>query len=182
MGLTATDLTTELFQHTRPAFLRPVDEAYLWLFWRPLLAASEAQVFDLWKILLTIQQQITAGQRDGWPGIGHLAQVLATGDRYTITGRAATKTRPAQRGLLVVLAEEGLITYTVTGEGTRAARYSFDVRPGLPMLAPRQVQQLSPWLQEQHDAAVYARLSGPEARIWQGITAGSLMPWAGAGT
>jgi hypothetical protein len=149
------------------ASLAAAEEGYTWLFWRPYLTAVP---FDLWRVLLAFQEE-TRRTREPWPPITAVTEAMAIGDRYTILGRAATRTRPGQVGALTRLADEGLVLYAVRGEG-KAHRYEFHARSSLPLLAPAQVATLSEPLQRAHDDWVTRRGLSAE---WRAVRVSSLL-------
>lgn len=123
------------------------DPEYIRYYWRPYL---EAPAYGLWDILLATQQQIRQGKLPGWPSVEAIALLVGQGDRYTILGRKATATRPAQPGTIHRLGEERIAVYTVIDEGTTAQRYVFEVQESLPMLTPAQVATLPSVIRRLH--------------------------------
>lgn len=112
---------------------RPSDDYYR-LFYRPYLGAA---AFALWDLLLALDFDRDGRVDQGWR-IDDLALLMGMGDRYTITGRNATKTRPKQKGAIEALEEAGLITVKVEG-WHKARRYWFTVDRRPPILDAEQV-------------------------------------------
>lgn len=119
---------------------------YTQLFWRPYLGAS---AFSLWCVMVSAQALVRQGVYERWPTVNVLAQMAGEGDRYTILGRAATKTRPAQVGTLDLLVEENMVIGWMHGEG-RGRRYTFEVKDTLPLLTPRQARRLDTAVAKAH--------------------------------
>jgi hypothetical protein len=78
--------------------------------------------------------------RGVWPrtSVEMVVKSMGQGDRYTILGREATKTRKKQDGLMVALAQSSIVLHQAWQEGTRSAGHVFDVLPHLPVLTPSQ--------------------------------------------
>lgn len=113
-----------------------VDEEYEASFWQPYLGPI---AFALWRLLRIWQPGVEDSADHRWPTISVIAKTIGIGDRFTILGRAATATRPAQRGVLQQLVDEGLLIYGKKGKG-RGSRYWFVVRTYLPVLTPGQLK------------------------------------------
>lgn len=118
--------------------LLTAESDYIQQFWRPYLGAS---AFALWQVLAGVQGMINGRIYERWPTIEVLSSMVGEGDRYTILGRAATATRPAQVGALDKLVEENLVVGWLKGEG-KGRRYTFEVQVEIPVLTPRQAKQL----------------------------------------
>lgn len=81
--------------------------------------------YRLWEIL-RLADANQDGRVDREWRIDDLAALMGTGDRYTLTGRNETKTRPAQVGAMDRLQDAGLITYQGLYQH-KARRYRFTV-------------------------------------------------------
>ncbi|MCI0731808.1 MAG: hypothetical protein L0332_34510 [Chloroflexi bacterium] len=139
-------------------------EVYASFFWRPRLGLLP---FALWQVLRDLQPEAEAAGR--WPTISVIAKTMGA-TRAAILGRAATGRDPAQSGALDHLVGECLVVYQLIGAGN-GQRYWFDVRPVLPILTPRQVQELDSVLARRHRRLLDSL--GVLAR-WQAITAPTL--------
>jgi hypothetical protein len=122
------------------------------LFWRPYLGGV---AFALWQVIRDYQREArppgdaTGAQSACTATISAIEKTLGIGDRYTILGRRATATRPAQRGEIERLKEEGLLSYRIIGGG-RGRRYRLIVLEDLPLLTPAQVDRLPSILRGRH--------------------------------
>ncbi|MFQ5343749.1 MAG: DnaA N-terminal domain-containing protein, partial [Anaerolineae bacterium] len=112
-------------------------------FWHPYLGLRP---FALW---LTLKSFAFHAEGDARPSIQTLADIVAGGNRYALTGRAACNGRRRQVGALEVLEEERIVWVLRTGEGGKT-RYHFRVLDSLPLLTPAQVKRLPGNLQAAH--------------------------------
>lgn len=119
---------------------------YARLFWRPFLGNS---AFALWDILkaLDLDQD---GRVEIPVTIQELAALMGVGDRYTILGRNATKSRKAQAGVLDQLVAAGLVSYTTEGPDPYHQRFHFLVTHRPPILTEDQVETLNKKAQDFH--------------------------------
>lgn len=146
---------------------------YAPLFWRPYLGHA----YELWQVLAATQQrlrQLPAAARR-WPPIYQLAGHLGYGTRHAITGRAPSIAHPGQDSLLDTLTAERLVAAWVDGTG-RQRRYRWDVCEVLPCLTPRQVEQLSLPLQDDHAGILREMFPAQLCRRWHQIRAATLVP------
>lgn len=151
-----------------PAWLPMADQNYVELFWRPYLGA---QPFALWSALRASLWFVE--EKGHWPPIGLLAEMMGQSDRYMILGRAATRTRPKQTGVLDALANQNLVNYWREPHG-RQNRYAFQVRTSLPLLTPAQVKPFRAIFKRTHLA--YLERLRVNVDQWRGVTAKTLIP------
>lgn len=118
---------------------------YAHKFWRPLIGLAP---FSLWEIMRSYNYFVLQHGAE-WPSISLISETLGLGDRYTILGREATATRPAQQGAIDVLVEHGLCIYDVIKNGSKN-KYVFLTQEHLPILTPYQVSKLSSVKQKEH--------------------------------
>jgi hypothetical protein len=114
-------------------------------YWLPFLGPIP---WCVWQTLLSF----CYGDRDTcWPSISLIADIATGGNRNLITGRwrGRGSNRRRQPGALDTLQDAGLISIR-TAETGRALRYTFHVLREPPLLAPDQLAQLSPRLQQLH--------------------------------
>jgi len=130
------------FDPTKRGFVMTAN--YAIRFWQPYLGSRP---FALW---LTIRSFAFRADDDSWPSIQTLADIVANGNRYAITGRAACNGRKATTGDLQILEEERIVWVLRDGEGS-GMRYHFRVLNSLPLLTPAQVKQLPGNLQAAHE-------------------------------
>lgn len=143
--------------------------AYADLFWRPYLTAVP---YALYQTLAAVQT-VVRGRADGrWPIINDLVVLMGAGDRATILGREATKTRPRQVGALDRLVAENIVVCFVRGDG-RNRRYEFDAHPILPLLTPKQIQRLDPAVKEMHLEWLTQRRVN--TAVWRQVTAETMV-------
>ncbi len=119
-----------------------VTQRYVLVFWQPLLGYS----FRVWQ---TLRAFAWTGEAEGWPAIQTLADICANGNRVRLLGRAERIDRKAQVGALEILAQTRIIHVRTQGKGRRT-QYFFRVLENLPLLTPRQVEGLTPALQQRH--------------------------------
>lgn len=131
--------------HGDPSYAQLQTAHYAHKFWRPLLGLIP---FSLWEILRSYNYFVLNHGAD-WPSVNTISATLGYGDRYTILGRNATKTRPEQRGAIDTLVDYGICIYDSVGEG-RQKKYYFLVQEQLPILTPCQVGQLPGVKQREH--------------------------------
>jgi hypothetical protein len=131
-------LTNQFVQAMHDPLLS-ANREYATQFWRPYLGAN---AYALWDVMVSAQRLVQQGVYDRWPTVNVLAAMVGVGDRYTILGRAATRTRPAQQGTLDLLVEENLVVGWLRGDSPKGRRYTFEVQDRLPLLTPRQVKRL----------------------------------------
>lgn len=117
-------------------------------FWQPYLKTfgSPASPFELW---VTLKAFAYDSSKDSWPSIETLADMCGDGQRYKILGRAERKNCKRIIGSLEVLEQQRIAYVKRSGQG-RSRSYRFRVLEHLPLLTPRQVEQLSPRLQQAH--------------------------------
>lgn len=144
-----------------PVYMQPTSFEYQEQFWRPYLG----QAFSLWRVLCVVQDLVGRGR---WPSIEVIAGMLEQGNRHTILGREATKDRPALIGMLPRLVAEWLVTYQTTGVGVKQ-RYTFEVRPHVPMLTPVQIKTLPPLIRKRHKKLVVDRMPKRSAAAWSSL-------------
>ena len=130
------------FDPTKRGFVQTAN--YAIRFWQPYLGLRP---FALW---MTLKSFAFRADKDAWPSIQTLADIVANGNRHLITGRAARNGRKATTGDLQILEEERIVWVLRTGEGG-GTRYHFRVLNSLPLLTPAQVKQLPANLQAAHE-------------------------------
>ena len=106
-----------------------------------------------YSLYLSLRAFAECEARGVWPrtSVEMVAKAMGQGDRYTILGREATKTRKKQDGLIVALAQSGIVLHQSWQEGTRLAGHVFDVLPHLPVLTPSQTAQFDRATAENHE-------------------------------
>ena len=170
MTVTATYVQERLIDMARtPAYMRPQSREYVHMFWRPLLGAI---AFDVWQTLMVLEDAGIWGD-SRWVSLTIVSQTLGVGDRYTLTGRAGSATRPAQKGALERLVEAYLIAYETKGSGN-GLRYRFDIRRELPMLMPAQVAQLPRMVKGLHKK-FEGKMSKRDRGQWEALTSPTLL-------
>jgi len=118
-------------------------QRYALVFWQPWLGAFR---FSVWGTLRAFAWHAEA---EGWPSIQLLADICAKGNRHRLLGRAERAGREAQIGALEILTKAKIIHVRTQDQG-RKTQYYFRVLDNLPLLTPRQIEYLSPALQERH--------------------------------
>ncbi len=147
------------FDPTKRGFVMTAN--YAIRFWQPYLGLRP---FALWQTLKSFAFE--AGQ-DTWPSIQTLADIVANGNRYAITGRAACNGRKRQVGALEVLEEERIVWVLREGEGG-GTRYRFRVLNSFPLLTPAQVKRLPPNLRAAHER--FISLTSIDYQEWRQMT------------
>jgi len=114
-------------------------------YWLPLLGPTP------WAVWQTLLSFCFGGRDTCWPSINLIADIAAGGNRHLITGRWRGKgeSRRRQTGALEILEEAGLLAIETQRAG-RQTRYRFHVLREPPILAPGQLAQLPPRLQQIH--------------------------------
>jgi hypothetical protein len=141
-------------------------QRYALMFWQPLLGAFP---FQTW---VTLRMFAWNSETEGWPSIQLLADICANGNRHRLLGRAEQANRAAQVGALEILTQARIIHIRTEGKG-RKTRYYFRVLDNLPLLAPRQVEELSPRLQQRHKEWLWK--CSIDYEEWQQLDFGSLI-------
>mgnify|MGYP006909090090 CR=1 FL=1 len=142
---------------------------YTQLFWKSYLGVS---VWSLYDTLKTAVVACAAGWMEP-PTINELVALVGQGDRYTILGRAATETRPAQKGTLDTLERENIVVVSKTGP-TNHRVYNFGILMQLPILTPFQVDQLPKPIQKKHNHFLGA-LRGFDLPVWRKLDMSSFV-------
>lgn len=121
---------------------------YATRFWQPYLDlfGAKASPFHLWVTLKSFAYEC---QKETWPSIQTLADICAKGQRYKILGRAERKGCGRIVGALEILEEQRIVYANRKGSG-RKISYRFRVLENLPLLTPRQVEDLTSRLQKAH--------------------------------
>lgn len=134
------------FDPTQHGFVMTAN--YAVRFWQPYLRSLGASAcpFALWVALKSFAYD--AG-KNIWPSIQTLADICGDGQRYKILGRAERKNCRRITGSMEVLEEQRIVYIIKSGHG-RLTNYRFRVLENLPLLTPRQLERLSPRLQEAH--------------------------------
>jgi len=114
-------------------------------YWLPLLGAIP------WAVWQTLLSFCFGGRDTCWPSINLIADIAAGGNRHLITGRWRGKgeSRRRQPGALEALEDAGVLSIETQHAG-RQTRYRFHVLREPPILAPDQLAQLPPRLQQLH--------------------------------
>lgn len=125
---------------------------YAWHFWQPWLGTIP---FNLWNTLRSFPAAYHHNGNDAfqWPTIQTLADICANGNRHKILGRAARQGRGPTIGALEVLETERIVWTRAYGTD-RNIQYFFRVLDRLPILAPAQIELLTPRLQERHQRQI----------------------------
>lgn len=127
------------------------------LYWRAYLdgvagrmGVTTPKPFDLWLVLVSWQNV----KRTSRLNIEELCDFYANGSRNQLFGRLRGGRR--QVGDLEVLEQEGLVSYEITGR-TKNREYTVKVvGEHLPILTPKQIQQLPKGLQRSHSALLHS--------------------------
>lgn len=154
----------------RLAGVTPMERTYTDLFWRAYLGDAP---YALWGVLCSLLWYVEAN--DGrWPPIKTLAELMGQGaTRFTILGRKAFPSRPAQEGAIDVLQRENLIYYWTEGD-TRHLHYYFSVETDLPLLTPNQAGQLTKATRKLHQKYL-AEVARIDPARWGAIAEASLV-------
>lgn len=134
-----------LIEDSDPTYGHLQTSHYALRFWRPYLGLVP---FTLWETLRSYGYFVKEYKAE-WPTVATLADTIGQGDRYTLLGRVATASRPAQTGAIERLKKENVIKHVITGNGKQTHHY-FAVVKRLPMLTPTQLSQLSQRKQKEH--------------------------------
>ena len=136
------EISVELISFNPAHWGNVTTQRYALVFWQPLLGWP----FQVW---VTLRAFAWNSEAEGWPAIQTLADVCANGNRHRLLGRAERAERKAKVGAFEILAKAKVIHIRTSGQG-RKKRYFFRVTDNLPLLTPRQVEYLTPTLQERH--------------------------------
>lgn len=139
-------------------------------FWRPFLGLLP---FSLWEVLRSYYELDVRYLNGSMPSISQLAATLGITDRTVLLGRQGREVRrsngrvqtyPDYTGAIDTLAQWGILTHVVEGEGANRVHALLDLELKLPLLAPTQVATLDPLLQQAHSEFI-ARY-GVTAESW----------------
>jgi len=142
-----------------------ITQRYTLVFWQPLLGFS----FQVW---VTLRAFAWNFETEGWPTIELLADICANGNRHRLTGRNERVDRKPQVGALEILAKARIIHVRTEGKG-RKTQYYFRVLDNLPLLTPRQVEELTPALQQRHKEWLWK--CSIDYEEWEQLDFGSLI-------
>ncbi|MDX1523904.1 MAG: DnaA N-terminal domain-containing protein [Anaerolineae bacterium] len=139
-------------------------------FWQPYLNTLQAKVspFTLWQ---TIKAFAYDSNRDAWPSIQTLADICAGGQRYKILGRAERKGCRRIVGALEVLEQQRIVYVKRVGSGSKTS-YTFRILDNLPLLTPRQIENLPKPLRLAHKR--FIKRSELDYEEWEQMTLPSL--------
>lgn len=151
------------FDPTKRGFVMTAN--YAVRFWQPYLGLRP---FALW---LTLKSFAFHAEDEAWPSIQTLADIVAKGNRYAVTGRAACNGRKRQVGALEVLEDERIVWVLRLGKGG-GTRYRFRVLSNLPLLTPVQVGHLSGNLRAAHGR--FIDRCSIDSREWHQMTVPTL--------